>query len=254
MITGICRSAAAVALVGLVVGCGSGQAVRTVTTTATASAANAPASSSSQAPPSAPPQTSPTVTSHPLQTQSSPAQTSQPAGGSPVDALSNYWRAINTGDYRAAYGYLGPGQDPKSTWVSAHEAAGIQSATFSGTATSVSNATATVRVDFLQTQDQTSGCRTWSGNYQMIEQGGSWLIAKAEITPSPCSGAAPAPSPPTSTSGPGVTDFCSAHTCIPNFPNGAGYIVQCADGEWSHSGGLSGACSDHGGETATRYP
>jgi hypothetical protein len=41
--------------------------------------------------------------------------------------------------------------------------------------------------------------------------------------------------------------FCTAHSCIPNFPNGSGYIVQCADTEWSHSGGLSGACSDHGG-------
>jgi hypothetical protein len=47
----------------------------------------------------------------------------------------------------------------------------------------------------------------------------------------------------------GNGDFCSTHTCIPNFPNGTGYIVQCADGEWSHSGGRSGACSDHGGET-----
>jgi hypothetical protein len=45
------------------------------------------------------------------------------------------------------------------------------------------------------------------------------------------------------------TSFCTTHTCIPNFPNGNGYIVQCADGEWSHSGGLSGACSDHGGES-----
>lgn len=43
--------------------------------------------------------------------------------------------------------------------------------------------------------------------------------------------------------------FCSTHQCIPNFPNGNGYIVQCVDGEWSHSGGLSGACSDHGGES-----
>jgi hypothetical protein len=42
--------------------------------------------------------------------------------------------------------------------------------------------------------------------------------------------------------------FCSTHTCIENFPNGSGSIVQCADGEWSHSGGRSGACSDHGGE------
>ena len=47
----------------------------------------------------------------------------------------------------------------------------------------------------------------------------------------------------------GTGDFCSTHTCIPNFPNGTGYIVQCADGEWSHSGGRPGACSDHGGET-----
>ena len=42
--------------------------------------------------------------------------------------------------------------------------------------------------------------------------------------------------------------FCSTHQCIENFPNGNGSIVQCQDGEWSHSGGLSGACSDHGGE------
>jgi hypothetical protein len=43
--------------------------------------------------------------------------------------------------------------------------------------------------------------------------------------------------------------FCSTHQCIENFPNGNGSIVECQDGEWSHSGGLSGACSDHGGET-----
>lgn len=42
--------------------------------------------------------------------------------------------------------------------------------------------------------------------------------------------------------------FCSTHTCIPNFGNGHGSIVQCNDGEWSHSGGLPGACSYHGGE------
>jgi hypothetical protein len=42
--------------------------------------------------------------------------------------------------------------------------------------------------------------------------------------------------------------FCLTHGCIANFSNGRGYIVQCSDGEWSHSGGLSGACSYHGGE------
>jgi hypothetical protein len=42
--------------------------------------------------------------------------------------------------------------------------------------------------------------------------------------------------------------FCSEHECIPNFPNGHGEVVECADGKWSHSGGIQGACSDHGGE------
>ena len=57
-----------------------------------------------------------------------------------------------------------------------------------------------------------------------------------------------------STEGPGSftyagdEQFCSAHGCIENFPNGNGYVVQSRDGEWSHSGGISGACSDHGGE------
>jgi uncharacterized membrane protein YgcG len=42
--------------------------------------------------------------------------------------------------------------------------------------------------------------------------------------------------------------FCTTHTCIGNFNQGNGYVVQCADGTWSHSGGESGACSWHGGE------
>jgi hypothetical protein len=46
------------------------------------------------------------------------------------------------------------------------------------------------------------------------------------------------------------TQFCSSHECIANFANGSGAVVQCTDGEWSHSGGISGACSHHGGEGA----
>jgi hypothetical protein len=42
--------------------------------------------------------------------------------------------------------------------------------------------------------------------------------------------------------------FCAKHRCIDNFSTGQGSIIQCADGMWSHSGGLSGACSRHGGE------
>lgn len=176
------------------------------------------------------------------------AQTPATTGGDPSHVVSDYWKGINEGDFHTAYSYLAPGQQSESAWVSSHQADRIQSATFSGTNTGVGSTTATVHVDFLQTQDQTKGCQTWSGSYQMIQTGGVWLIAKAGITPRGCAGAGPALPSPRTTSAPSA-DFCTTHTCIPNFPNGNGYIVQCADGEWSHSGGLSGACSGHGGET-----
>ena len=46
---------------------------------------------------------------------------------------------------------------------------------------------------------------------------------------------------------PSTADFCDTHDCIPSFYEGSGSIVQCADGMWSHSGGVQGACSHHGG-------
>ena len=45
----------------------------------------------------------------------------------------------------------------------------------------------------------------------------------------------------------GGVSFCTTHRCIPSFNEGTGTIVQCADREWSHSGGRPGVCSRHGG-------
>lgn len=51
-----------------------------------------------------------------------------------------------------------------------------------------------------------------------------------------------------SSSGSGSSsNFCDTHDCIPNYPNGNGTTVQCADGTYSQSGGIQGACSHHGG-------
>lgn len=44
------------------------------------------------------------------------------------------------------------------------------------------------------------------------------------------------------------SDICSYFDCIPNFPNGKGYMVECNDGMYSMSGGRQGACSYHHGE------
>jgi hypothetical protein len=57
-------------------------------------------------------------------------------------------------------------------------------------------------------------------------------------------------SPVTATSTPATgtpANFCTTHQCIASFDEGHGTIVQCADGQWSHSGGRPGVCSRHGG-------
>lgn len=47
-----------------------------------------------------------------------------------------------------------------------------------------------------------------------------------------------------------TSGFCSTHTCIGDFNNEPGYIVECGDGTYSHAGGLHGACSHHQGEAS----
>jgi hypothetical protein len=42
--------------------------------------------------------------------------------------------------------------------------------------------------------------------------------------------------------------FCKEHECEGNFTGEDGTIAECFDGTFSHAGGISGACSDHGGE------
>jgi hypothetical protein len=50
------------------------------------------------------------------------------------------------------------------------------------------------------------------------------------------------------------TNFCDYFNCIPSFWNSTnGYVEECVDGTYSHSGGRSGACSHHGGELRPLY-
>lgn len=47
----------------------------------------------------------------------------------------------------------------------------------------------------------------------------------------------------------GDAKFCSEHECIGSFTTEEGTVVECSDGTYSHAGGISGACSHHGGES-----
>lgn len=47
--------------------------------------------------------------------------------------------------------------------------------------------------------------------------------------------------------------FCQYFVCIRSFWNGRGYVIQCADGMFSLSGGIQGSCSFHGGNFRPLY-
>lgn len=50
------------------------------------------------------------------------------------------------------------------------------------------------------------------------------------------------------------SDFCSYFNCIASFwQHTNGYVDECNDGTYSHSGGVRGACSYHGGEMRPLY-
>jgi hypothetical protein len=70
--------------------------------------------------------------------------------------------------------------------------------------------------------------------------------------PSPATSSASAPHPqsPRASECPGTSTTSSPAWRKRSSPQTTGTIVMCADGQWSHSGGHSGACSGHGGEFA----
>ncbi len=123
------------------------------------------------------------------QTHSS-TQESMPSSSpnGPLDAVNNYWSDIGAHNFGGAYGYVVPGSTglSESQFVSSEEQANIENVQFHGQITSSSGSTASVEVVSLVTHDQQYGCRTWTGSYDMIEQGGGWLIERANLSPRSC--------------------------------------------------------------------
>jgi hypothetical protein len=51
------------------------------------------------------------------------------------------------------------------------------------------------------------------------------------------------------------SNFCGYFNCIPSFwQSTKGYVEECQDGAYSHSGGRSGSCSSHGGNLRPLNP
>jgi hypothetical protein len=127
-----------------------------------------------------------TATATVTTSQTQPPPPSQGSGA--LTAVDSYWNDIATGDYAGAYSLLAPGSlnQTESQFIAQHQAENITNVKFRGAVQSSNGTQATVSIVTLQTTDSANGCRNWSGQYQLSDASGSWLIEQASLTPSAC--------------------------------------------------------------------
>ena len=176
----------------------------------------------------------------------------------PAAVVEAYFAAINAHDYARAWSL---GGDHLSSSYSQFAAGFANTATDDVTVLSVSGGT--VAVDLTATNNDGSQ-QMFAGTYTVS---GSTItgasIAQVGSSQGGQQGAGTCGAPPNpyglNLCGRGVrvynppSDVCSYFTCIDNFPNGRGYMVECNDQKFSMSGGIDGACSDNGGVAETVY-
>jgi hypothetical protein len=115
--------------------------------------------------------------------------------GPPVEALEHYWSDIAAHDFGSAYAYLAPGAIPAtaSQFILSERLARIRRVQFFAKHAVPVLALrgrvprqVVIPVYLLATSDERSGCRVWSGSYQMIDEQDRWRIARASLTPRQC--------------------------------------------------------------------
>jgi len=184
-----------------------------------------------------------------------PTTASPSSADSPAAVVQAYFAAIDAENYEQAWTLGGENLGESYTQFAAGFA---NTATDSVQILSTSGSTVTVELTATQTdgtQQQFTGTYTVSGN----------AITSASITQA---GASPSASTCGAPTNPYGYNFCGVGTfvtrppadictyfksCIKNFWNGRGYMVECGDGTYSKSGGIEDACSYHGGETRPVY-
>jgi hypothetical protein len=194
--------------------------------------------------------------------------------------VRNYYGDLSAKRLSAAWARLSPAVQAQlggyDTWAAGQEGTvdvtvtSVHTEQVSKTVASVAVALRSTSVDICSRTVHQRFAGTWT----LSRSGGRWVAASLHIEKtgggtertdySQCdegtgSSTSPEPSPleepdyepvdpaepdPGAEEDPG---FCDTHDCIPNFDNGNGSVVQCADGTYSHSGGIRGACSHHGG-------
>lgn len=178
-----------------------------------------------------------------------PVTVSSSSANSPAAVVQAYFAAIDAEDYEQAWTLGGENFGESYTQFTAG---------FANTATDtvqiLSTSGSTVSVDLTATQTdgtqkQFTGTYTVSGNAitsaSIIQAGASSSASTCGAPTNPygytfCAVGTRVTRPP--------SDICTYFTsCIANFRNGRGYMVECNDGTYSMSGGIEDACSYHEG-------
>lgn len=237
-------AAIATGLILALAACGStSSAGKSTTTHSTADGTVAVAGSSASPTPAATPSSAPPPTTAAPATSQAPVMT-------PAEVVEAYFAAINAQNYAAAWTL---GGDHLGQSYAQFVSGFADTATDSVQILSTSGATVSINLDATQTdgsQQQFTGTYTVSGQAisgASVSQVGSDLCG---APPNPygynlCG------------NGHKITDpdsgVCNYFSCIDNFWNGRGYMVECADGMYSMSGGIEDVCSYHGGVASTVY-
>ena len=125
--------------------------------------------------------------------QAAPAQAPSQASGAKAaiaETVYGYWDSIQQGDYATAFSYLTPPEGAavggEATFISQHQADPLTSVDVVVAVTALSSTTATAGVVRLRTIAPRTGCRSWSGSYQLAYEGGQWLISRATLNFTGC--------------------------------------------------------------------
>jgi serine/threonine-protein kinase len=129
-----------------------------------------------------------TPTVEPTET-ATPTPTPVPETAAVERAITRHWRAIENGDYAAAYDRFAPNlqnAEGRQRWIGAQRRDQLVDARLEVAARVTSATTATARVVRLRTDAVRSGCHEWSGTYELRKIGGAWRISKAGLKSRRC--------------------------------------------------------------------
>lgn len=106
--------------------------------------------------------------------------------------IERHWKSIEEDRLSDAYADFSksfranPAVGSKSKWIAGQRDDPLQSVSVSVRAAKVGPRSAKVEVVKLRTESEKSGCKQWSGTYEMVREGARWVIDAAPLKSTSC--------------------------------------------------------------------